>query len=433
MIEIKDKSIFEKRQNEVAKIIKDAALILVSGKESVRNFEVNNKFRVDSNFFYLTGYEEPEAVFVFRPGKTPQRILFVLAKDKVKEQWEGCRFGPESVVEFFAVDTGSKISELDSKLSRLLKGCSKVYYRLGNAHYDKLVIDAVIANRNLSGRSGFGLVPIEDPSAIIGELRVIKESDEIGWIEKACEISSLAITDAMKNVKAGMSENQVEGSLINTYKKHGSRKVAYNPIVASGKNACVLHYGYNNEILEKDDLLLIDAGCEWKYYAGDITRTFPVSGKFSNAQSDFYSHVLKVQKSIIDLAVPGISFEELQAKAVECLSKCLVEMGFKRSQDEMIQTGYKQYYPHKIGHYLGLDTHDAGLYQLNGKPRKLEPGMCITIEPGLYVQADDPDAPKEFLGFGVRIEDDILITENGNKVMTSTPKEIDDIENVMQG
>ena len=189
---------------------------------------------------------------------------------------------------------------------------------------------------------------------------------------------------------------KIEGILLNTYKSNGSRRVAYNPIVASGKNACILHYDYNNEVLNKGDLFLIDAGCEWKYYAGDITRTFPVSGKFSNAQKDFYQQVLKTQKNIINMAKPGVSFEKLQENAIQHLACSLVELGFKKSQDEIIETEfYKRYYPHKIGHYLGLDTHDAGLYQINGKPRALESGMCITIEPGIYVNPDDGYAPKE--------------------------------------
>lgn len=431
MIEVQDKTIFEKRQEKISKAIGDGALILSSGKESVRNFEVNNKFRVDSNFFYMTGFEEPEAVFVYRPKKSPERLLFVRKKDKVREQWDGFRFGPDAVSDFFAVDAGFEIQKLEDKLPELLKNCSKLYYSLGQ-HDDKLIIDALNKTKSLSGRSGFGLLPIEDPSEIIGESRAIKTKTELEWVRKTCELTSLAITNAMKATKPGMNENQIEGILLNTYKSHGSRRVAYNPIVASGKNTCILHYDYNNKTLKDGDLFLIDAGCEWKYYAGDITRTFPVSGKFSKIQKDFYQQVLTTQKNIINLTKPGISFEELQQKTIKLLAKSLVKLGFKKSEDEIIETEfYKRYYPHKIGHYLGLDTHDAGLYQVDGKPRPLEPGMCLTIEPGLYVMPDDSYAPKELLGLGVRIEDNLLITEDGNEVLTNTPKEIDDIEKTM--
>ena len=432
MIEVKNKTIFEKRQKKISKVIGDGALILTSGHENVRNFEVNNKFRVESNFFYMTGFEEPEAVFVYRPGKLPERILFVRKKDKVREQWEGFRFGPDAVSDFFAVDAGFENHELTNKLPELLKNCSKLYYPIGNHHYDKLIIDALTNTRALSGRSGFGLLPIEDPSEIIGENRIIKTKDEIDWVRKACELTSLGMTNAMKATKPGMNENQIEGILLNTYKSHGSRRVAYNPIVASGNNTCILHYDYNNETLKDGDLFLIDAGCEWKYYASDITRTFPVSGKFSKIQKDFYQQVLTTQKNIINLVKPRISFEELQQKTIKLLAKSLIELGFKKSEDEIIETEfYKRYYPHKIGHYLGLDTHDAGLYQVDGKPRPLEPGICLTIEPGLYVMPDDSYAPKELLGLGVRIEDNLLITESGNEVLTTAPKEINDIENTM--
>ncbi len=426
-----DIEIFKERQKELGSKIKGAALILVANSEYIRNHDVHHLFRQDSNFYYMTGFEEPDAVFVFRPGQVEEKIMFVRPKDPAAETWDGFRFGPEGVESVFAMDKGYNLEELSSKLPDLLKDVNKIYYRKGNHRFDSILDLAMETVQKSFGRSGKGLLPIEDFWELIGEQRVIKSEKEKEWLREAANLSAKAHTNAMKFTVPGVTERQVLAVIEYTFKMGGSARPGYNSIVASGKNATTLHYVFNDEKCSDGDLLLIDAGTEWNHYSADITRTFPVSGKFSDIQRDVYSRVLEIQKRAVDAVKPGVTFVEIQTQVIEDLTQVMIDLKLLSGEkSKLIESqAFKKYYPHNIGHFLGLDVHDQGLYTHNGEPRPLEEGMCLTIEPGLYIPIDDKSAPQELRGIGVRIEDDILVTNSGNENLTSgVPKEISEIE-----
>lgn len=413
----------------------DGVLILRANCEQVRNVDVFHPFRQDSHFFYLTGFEEPDSVLIFRPGQQPESILFVRPKDPVREKWDGFRFGPEGACRTFAMDQAYNLNQLPEKLPDLLEGIPHIYHRWGeDTAFDRLLKNTLIQLKKRQGRSGEGFPALLDYWEILGEQRVIKTQTEIADMRKACQVSAQAHIQAMKGIKPGISERQIEAVLEYTLKEKGSKRWGYSPIVASGPNACTLHYQSNNDICRDGDLLLIDAGGEWNHYSADITRTFPVNGSFTDLQKDFYQSILEVQKSLILQAKPGITFDSLQDTAIKRLSQILRDFKLlKGSLEEIIQQKtYKKYYPHFVGHFLGLDVHDVGLYKKNGKPRGLEAGMCFTIEPGLYIPQDDEVAPEGLRGVGIRIEDDILLNNQGCEVLSKeAPKEINEMTEIV--
>lgn len=432
---ILDMQVFEKRRARIAPFLQDSALVLCSTPEYLRNYDTPYEFRQDTNLFYLTGFEEPESVFVFRPGQKPETVLFVRPKDVLRETWDGFRFGPELTQKYFKIDHVYLISELSSQLPELLKSSQKIYYKLNQfPDWDKEILKSIEEAKNLAGRSGRGLLPLCDSGEFLGEFRILKEPVELDWLRKACQISAEAHIETMKLVRPGLNERQVQAFLEYQFKSRMSPRVAYSPIVASGANACTLHYVYNDQECRSGDLLLIDAGAEYNYMNGDITRTFPVDGKYTQIQKELYNRVLSVQKEILQMIKPGIPFNSLQTRAVELLTGVMVELKLlKGSVSDLVRNlTYKKYYPHGVSHWLGMDTHDSGLYQVNGESRKLEPSMCFTIEPGLYIPHNDESAPKELRGLGVRIEDDVIVTEKGYENMTAlVPKEISDIEKIV--
>ena len=423
-------SYFEKRREKLNELFPNSCFIFFSGKESHLS-----RFRAMSNFVYFSGFEEPEAAVVIRTGKEFKYSLFVREKDPSIEIWDGERFGVEKAQVEFNADETHSINELEDHLPKMMRNCEKVYYSLGDdIEYDDLVLSCRRMAQQLDRRSGQPMSSIEDPRFVTNQLRVIKDDLEIHCMQEACELSSRAHITVMKSVNPGMNERQVQGILLKEFYNELADQEGYSSIIASGANACTLHYRANNREMEDGDFLLIDAGAEKKYYTADITRTYPINGKFTQAQKDIYQAVLETQEKLIASAKPGYSLPELHEQSCELLTQNMIDLGLLIGsvEDRIKDNSYKKYYPHGVGHYLGMDVHDVGLSRKDDKPVPFEAGMTHTIEPGIYVPLDDMEAPQELRGLGVRIEDDILITSSGNEVMTKlTPKTVSDLESTI--
>jgi Xaa-Pro aminopeptidase len=414
--------------------------IIPSSREITRSHDSNFRFRQDSDFFYLTGFDEPDSVAVIVPShKKHPYTLFVRPRNKEREIWDGPRAGVEGVLNGYGADAAFPIEKFEKEVLKLLSGPTKLYYRFG-VHRD---IDHILLNyfhkARIMGRKKAFLAPhtIIDPSTIIHEMRLIKTDEEIALMQRAADIAAEAHIEAMKKTKPGMNEFEVEAIVEYVFRRRGAGGPAYTSIIGGGANATILHYINNNAPLKDGDLLLIDAGCEYKGYASDITRTFPVNGKFTKAQREVYQVVLDVQKACVEITKPGVSNEERQKTAIDLLTDGMLKLGLlKGNKKELIRKKeYMKFYMHGLGHYLGLDVHDLGSYY-GGKnrtdPRKFEPGMVLTVEPGLYIAPDAKDIPDKYRGIGIRIEDDVLVTEDGQRVLThKVPKEIDEIEALM--
>jgi Xaa-Pro aminopeptidase len=340
----------------------------------------------------------------------------------------------EGALKVFGADEAYPIRELECKLPELLTGAEKIYYRLGlHSEMDQKMMSVLEVHRRSQGRSGRGLLPIEDALVPIGEMRLFKGPEEIEAMRKVSRITALAHKAAMKEARPGVNEGEIEALIDYIFRKEGCQRVGYGSIVAGGKNSTCLHYRSNNEVLRDGDLLLIDAGGEYDYYSADITRTFPVGRKFTPAQAKAYDLVLEVQKEAIAMSKPGTTLPEIHKQVCESMVDRLLSLGLLKGnvKDIIKSGGHRRFYPHQTSHWLGLDVHDAGLYTIKGEPRKLEPGMVFTIEPGFYVQPIDKDAPNEYRNIGIRIEDDILITPTGCENLThDAPKERSEIENL---
>lgn len=431
--------LFKERRQKLAELTAGSAVIVASPEEKVRNGSVHFPFRQDSNLYYLTGFEEPESVLVFRPGMSPETVMFVRKKNPERETWDGFRFGPEAVESQFQIDKCYPIEDFSTAIIDLLKGVEKIYYRLfKNPHMDVKIEDALLSLKSSLGRTGIGLLPILDADELIGELRVKKSDLDLQNHRRACEITAEAHLEVMKYIKPGMNEREVHGYFIYQAMKKGASREGYNGIVAAGNNATTLHYVFNDENLKSGQVLLIDCGAEYNYFTGDITRSFPVSGEFTEGQSKIYEGVLAVQKHIINMVKPGITFQSLQEMGNHMLTDLMLELGLLkgRREDVIKSNEHKKYYPHGIGHFLGMDVHDAGFYYHKGsmEPRKIEAGMVFTIEPGIYVPASDASAPEFLRGIGVRIEDNLLVTENGFENLTAiAPKEADEMAKLIGG
>jgi len=431
-----DKSIFKKRRDALkAKASAGDVFVFFSGHAPMRSNDTHYKFRPSSDFFYLTGFEEENAVLVFRPGMTPETTVFVMPKDPVMETWEGFLFGPKLAKDEFGFDEAYETKDFDEKVLPLLTEGDQIFYRLGlYEDIDRKMTSLLNKVLRKKGRKGHPYQTVSDPSSYIAEMRRIKDEDEINIMRESGEIAAKAHIELMKAVRPGMNERELAGLFIYEIMKQGANAEAYNSIVASGNNATTLHYVFNDCECKDGDLVLVDAGAEYKYLASDITRCFPVNGKFSSPQKDMYNEVLKVQKDMVDLVKPGVSFKDLTKVANKALSESLLNLGFFKgsSLDEVLEKEmFKKYYPHGLGHYLGIDVHDIGYYERNNEPNAFKEGVVLTIEPGLYVPENDTEAPKEFKGIGIRIEDDVLVTSSGNEVLTSlVPKEISEIESL---
>lgn len=425
----KDLAEFKKHRDKMSSLAPKSAIVLFSGDEPKWD-----RFRATSDFVYATGFEEPDAICVILTSDSKPFRLFLRDKDPAKEIWDGFRYGLSGAKEVFGADESYKIDTFSEEFPKMLAGVETVYYALEGSERDLSVIRGIQKFVSTMGRSGRGLLPIHDPKEILGEMRVKKSATEIAWHKEACKLSAEAHVELMKSVEPGMNEKDMQAILFKEFFARGAHREGYFSIIAAGDNATILHYRDNNSSSKDGDLLLVDAGAEKNYFTADITRTYPLNGKFTAAQKDVYSRVLKVQKNLIEMVKPGVPYEDIQEAARKQLTEELLAMKFlKGSVDENLKSGaYRKYYPHNIGHFLGMDVHDVGLYRVNDKSRQLEAGMVITIEPGLYIPADDDSVPKEYRGIGIRIEDDVLVTDKGYDVMTAlAPKEIVDIESLM--
>ncbi|MEW6056915.1 MAG: aminopeptidase P N-terminal domain-containing protein [Bdellovibrionota bacterium] len=430
-----------RRQHFFSELLKGAenvVAIIPAHPELVRNNDVHFKFRQDSNFYYLTGFEEPDAIAVFRAvGGKKEFILFVRPKDLAQEIWTGYRTGVDGAVSKLGADRSYSVDDFDAQMPKLLHGAERVYYGLhktlnynGVEYLDAKIPRMIEDHRKGFGRSGRGLLPIYDPHEILGEMRLLKSPDEIDRLRKASQITANAHCEIIQRCRPGLYEYQVEAMVEYFFRFHGATRMGYNSIVASGHNATILHYIENSRRLEDGDLLLLDAGAECDYYTSDITRTFAVNGKMTAPQRELYDIVLKVQKECVAMAKPGATLVNIHNFAVEELTDAMVTLKFlSGDRKKLVETlAYKRYYPHGTGHLLGMDVHDVGLYQTDGQPRKLQPGMVFTVEPGFYVLFDDNQVPDKYRGIGIRVEDDVLITPEGCEVLTSgVPKEVDDM------
>ena len=407
-----------------------AAFIFFASPEYLRNPDVHFPFRQESNFFYLSGFEEAESAMVLTAAG--KMILFVRKRDPEKEMWEGERYGTDGALKVFGADEAYTIEEFDAKIPDLLKDSEKVFYRLGmDPGSDRHVLSGLEGYRKAAGRSGRALPALGDPNEVMGEMRLFKTADEAAILRKASQISAAAHVQAMKETRPGMNEFEIEAMIDYSLRKNGCQRVGYGSIVAGGKNAACLHYRANNEVLRDGDLLLIDAGGERDYYTADITRTFPIGKTFSSAQAKVYDLVLKSQLEGIALSKPGSTMPAIHKRVCEVLIDGFLSLGLmKGNPEELLKSGaFRRLYPHGTGHWLGMDVHDVGLYLKNGEPRPIEAGMCFTVEPGFYVQPSDHETPSEFHGIGIRIEDDLLITATGCEVLTKdVPKTRAEIE-----
>lgn len=427
--------VFARRRRLLAEKAKGGAVILASHPEYIRNNDVHHSYRQDTNLYYLTGWEEPESIFVFRPGRTPETVMFVRPKDIERETWDGFRYGPNGCAQEFKIDKTFLIDEFEKEIVELLKPVDRIYYRFNvDPEFDRKVLGLLDSVKRSHGRSGRGHLPVLDSWELIGELRVIKTADDVEAMRKACAVTARAHVDVMKATKPGKTERQLLGVFLGSIYHQNADREGYGSIVASGPNACTLHYVFNDQVCRDGHLLLIDAGAEVRYYTGDITRTYPVNGKFTSAQRKVYDRVLEVQKDLVAMTKPGLAFKTLQETTIERLTDAMIDLGLikVKRQEAIERLLFKKYYPHGVSHYLGMDVHDTGLYQTLGEnmvSRQLEAGVAFTIEPGLYIPWDDKDAPEELRGIGVRIEDNVVVTPTGCDNLTSeAPKEVADLE-----
>lgn len=426
--------VFEKRRKTLIRDLPENSTIILPNKSiSIRSNDVEYRFRSDSDFYYLTGFEEPNSICVLKKEKRSfTYTLFVEPKDREKETWTGKRAGKEGAKQIFKAHESYLFSEFKDKLKSFLLDAEHVYFPIGQNKDLELKIIDIIGELKKNNRTGTKSPKfISDPRDLIHRMRLIKDTYEIECLKFAARIAKDAHIMAMAYSKPKMYEYEIEAIIEYRFRTLGAGGPAYPSIVGSGKNSTILHYTRNNRIIQKNDLILIDAGCEYNYYASDLTRTFPVNKKFNPEQKAIYAIVLEAQLKAIGQIKPGKRFINSYNRAVYVLVKGLKELGLlKGSIEKIIKKGeYKKFFMHKLSHWLGLDVHDAGPYtDETGKSIKLLPGMVMTVEPGIYVP-DLPDIPKRFRGIGIRIEDDVLVTKTGNKILTAgTPKTIDEIE-----
>ncbi|EYF08015.1 aminopeptidase P N-terminal domain-containing protein [Chondromyces apiculatus] len=416
----------------------DGALLLFAAPVTLRNDDVAHEYRQDSDFYYLTGFTEPGAVLLLTSKHEHHRaVLFLRPRDREHEMWDGERLGVDGAVERLGFDAAYPIGEFADKLPRYFTGVTRVYHRLAvDRGNDDRVLDAVQRVRGRGRTPDVWPTEIVDPRTLLHSMRVLKTDDEIATMRRAAEITRDAHLAAMRLAAPGRHEYELEAVMREAFRRHGAERVAYLPIVGSGPNATVLHYRQNSRRMEDGELVLIDAGCEYGYYASDVTRTFPVSGTFSPPQRRIYQLVLDAQRAAIDATRPGVTVDHVHDVTVRVLAEGLVALGLLQGtlDDVLRDRTYRRYYMHRTSHYLGMDVHDAGTYFEGGAPRPMQPGMVLTIEPGLYIRADDVAAPAEYRGIGVRIEDDVLVTAEGHRILTDDiPRTIDDVERACRG
>jgi Xaa-Pro aminopeptidase len=419
------------RRARLAQAMQAGIAVVPTAPERIRNRDTHYPYRYDSHFYYLAGFPEPEAVLVIVAGARPRSLLFCRTKDPEREAWDGFRFGPEAACERFGFDEAHPIDELDQRIAELLGDQPALYYPVGaDAEWDARAMGWLNAVRT-KARAGVGAPDrVQDVRALIDEMRLVKDAHELELMRRAASISADAHKRAIRAAKPGRYEYEMEAELLYEFRRRGAQSPAYGSIVAGGANACVLHYVSNEDVLREGDLVLIDAGCELGGYASDITRSFPVGSKFSAAQKEVYEIVLAAQAAAIEQVKPGKGWNEPHDAAVRVLAQGMIDLKIlPGSLDAALEKEtYKRFYMHRTGHWLGLDVHDTGDYKRAGKWRSLAPGMVLTVEPGLYIRADD-DIPAPLRGIGIRIEDDALVTPTGCEIITAeAPKRVADLE-----
>jgi len=425
-----------RRRHLLATLPRDTVVLLPAAKELLRSRDTEFPFRQDSDFFYLSGFNEPDALLVLTNRKGRRYAeLFCRERDATLEIWHGRRAGPAGAVRDFGMDAAYPLAQLDERLPDLFAGAARIAYPMGrDPAFDQRVLGWIAALR-AQRRSGVA-IPAEliDICPTLHEQRLRKSAAELALMRRAAEITAAAHVRAMRYCRAGVIEQQLAGEIHHEFLMSGAVGPAYNSIVGSGANACILHYVENSARLRAEDLVLIDAGCEYQFYAADVTRTFPVSGRFSATQRAIYELVLAAQRAALATIAPGRRWHEAQEATVRTLTKGLVRLGLLQGRvPALIKSGaYRDFYMHRVGHWLGMDVHDVGDYQPGGEWRVLEPGMVLTVEPGLYIAPDNAQVEPHWRGIGVRIEDDVVVTETGYEVLTAAvPKDIAAIEALM--
>ena len=430
-----DIAVYRKRRERLAQAMGEGVAVIPTAPERIRNRDTHYPYRFDSHFYYLTGFAEPEAALVVIGGKQPRTLLFCRERNEEREIWDGFRYGPEAARERFALDEAHPNAELDEAMARLLENQPALFYPVGaDPAWDLRATQWLNAVRARSRAGVAAPGRLQDVRVLIDDMRVLKDAHEVALMRRSARIAAAAHRRAMQATRPGRHEYELEAELVYEFRRGGAQFPSYWPIVAGGANATVLHYVSNDAPLRDGDLLLIDAGCELDGYASDITRTFPVNGRFSPAQRELYELVLAAQLAAIARVRPGGAWNDPHEAAVGVLAQGMLDLKLLGGslQEVLEKETYKRFYMHRTGHWLGLDVHDAGEYKRAGEWRALEPGMTLTVEPGLYVRAA-ADVPERFHGIGIRVEDDVLVSAAGNEVLSAeAPKSIADIEALMR-
>ncbi len=425
---------YAKRRQQLLSRLGDGVAIVPTAPERVRNRDSHHPYRFDSYFWYLTGFPEPEAVAVLVGGSTPRSILFCREKNEEREIWDGFRHGPAAAREAFGFDEAWPIGELVQRLPELIANRQTLWHSLGHdADWDARIAAALNAVRAQSRAGKRAPGELRDLRGLLDAMRLVKDAHELDTMRRAADIASAGHARAMRACRPGMAEYELEAELSHEFRRRGADGHAYTPIVAGGANACILHYVENRRLLAEHSLVLIDAGCELDGYAADITRTFPVGGRFSGAQREVYEIVLAAQAAAIAAIRPGVSFMAYHDAALRVLTQGLIDLGLLTGSldDALAQEAYKPWYMHRTGHWLGLDVHDAGDYKTGDEWTMLLPGMALTVEPGLYIRPAE-GVPAHLHGIGVRIEDDVFVTPGGCEVYTTAPRTVAEIEETMR-
>ena len=428
---------YKRRRRQLMRMMgPESIAILPTAPVAKRNRDVDYHFRPDSDFYYMTGFPEPEAVAVLIPDrKHAEYVLFCRERDPEREMWDGARAGQEGAAEIYGADDSFPIGDLDDILPRMLEQCQRVFYAMGcNPDLDKRMSEWINSIRNKSRTGVTGPLEFIAVDHYLHDMRLYKSRSEIKTMRTAAKISAAAHNRAMQLCSPGVKEWQVEAEFNHACQMKGARFQAYSPIVGGGANGCVLHYIENQDELRDGDLLLVDAGCEYGYYASDITRTYPVNGKFSDEQKALYQLVLKAQEAAIEKVRPGNHWNDPHDAAVKVITKGLIDLGLLKGRlPSLIKSeAYKKFYMHRTGHWLGMDVHDVGDYKVDGAWRLLEPGMVLTVEPGIYIPSGSKGVAKKWWNIGIRIEDDVVVTKDGRDVLSKdAPKAVDEIEALM--
>ena len=436
MLRIPKTEYARRRKALMAQMEPNSIAILPAAPVYIRNRDVEHIYRQDSDFQYLTGFPEPEAVMALIPGRAHgEFVLFCRERDPERELWDGLRAGQDGAISQFAADDAFPIGDIDDILPGLIEGRERVYYALGaNPEFDRHLVDWINVIRSKARQ---GAQPPNEFVALdhlLHDMRLYKSAAEVKVMKAAAEISARAHVRAMQASRAGLYEYHLEAELDYEFRKGGAKMPAYGSIVAAGRNACILHYRENDALLKDGDLVLIDAGCEIDCYASDITRTFPVNGRFSQEQKAIYELVLKAQEAAFAVIAPGRHWNEAHEATLQVIVSGLIELGLLGGtlEEQLANEGYKAYYMHRAGHWLGMDVHDVGDYKVGGEWRELEVGMALTVEPGIYIPANDERVAKKWRGIGVRIEDDVVVTKGGCEILTgAVPKQVAEIEALM--